>query len=389
MVYFIQVNIYAGLMYVLYLGLLRNCTGHRFSRAYLLLNAILPIILPLVRLHINTPQASSPVASIILPVVDITSRSGASLHAGVSMQKVLLVAYISLAVLLLIRFVVQVVRLRYFIKQCPAEHWEDTKLIRHANTTPGSWLNYIFLPNDTIDAAILKHEQAHVRLGHSYDLLLLRVLQCIFWPHLILLFIIREIKVVHEFQADNYSANGEGYITAMLNDTFGTNSFSLAHTFFHHPLKRRIAMLQKTNKSRPAYVLTTILSLIMLASILLVQCAKPNAPKTVTSEVNKDSVYTYVDNMPKANYDVNQFIIANLKYPDAARVKSIEGEVIARFVVDENGKITDITILNSPDSTLSNAALDVIKKLPDWAPGELHKQKVKVFYVMPISFKLN
>src|SRR6185312_17113874 len=103
----------------------------------------------------------------------------------------------------------------YFLKQHAAERWEDTKLIRNVAITPGSWLHYIFMPSGTMDAAILKHEQAHVRLRHSYDLLLLRLLQCFFWPDIMLVFIAREIKTVHEFQADSSSAvNREEYIIA-------------------------------------------------------------------------------------------------------------------------------------------------------------------------------
>jgi TonB family protein len=398
MFYFIQVNIYAGLMYGIYLCLLRDRTRHAYSRIYLLLCAVLPLILPLIKIpsFAGTLQANHAVSGIILPVVDITGLTNASMHASLSTQRILLIVYCLSVLLLLIRFIIQLIKLRLFIKQYPVEHWENTQLIRNTGKAPGSWRNYIFLPGNQADAAILAHEQAHARLGHSYDLLLLHVLQCFFWPDLVLSFIIKEIKVVHEFQADNDNdANSDEYIAAMLNDTFGTNTFSLAHTFFHHPLKRRIAMLQNKNKNRAPYLLATIVGMAVFSTAVIAQSVKQgttqNAQANKKSEVLSAGVYkpSEVDSVAQpGGFDISQFMQANLTYPDSARIKKIEGKVITKFVINEQGGIQDVTVLRSPDPILSAAALDVIKKMPHWTPAEKNGYKVKMEFILPVQFKL-
>lgn len=403
MLYFILVNIYAGLMYIVYLGLLRNRTWHSFSRVYLLLNAVVPLVLPLIQLPVSAAalQKGNSVSNIVLPVVNISARANTSLHISAGMLSGWLVFYVLLSMLLLARLMRQVARIRRFIAKHPVEQQGETEVIHDAAVSPGSWRNYIFLPQADIDASILAHEEAHVCLRHSDDLFLLRLLQCLFWPDIIFQYIIKEIKVVHEFQADSYSSNGEEYIAAMLNNAFGTKTFSLSHTFFHHPLKRRIKMLQNANKSRMPYLLAIIVGITVCSTIVVAQSVKHDNSKskaaTTRSNARDTTNYKRVFNTTEVNSlprftglsDINQFMEANLVYPDSAKARKIEGRVITQFVVDESGKVTDISVVSSPSPLLSAAAINAVRKMPTWIPGEKNGKSVKVSYVLPISFKLN
>lgn len=83
------------------------------------------------------------------------------------------------------------------------------------------------------------------------------------------------------------------------------------------------------------------------------------------------------------------FIDEYLIYPEAARKDSIEGMVVVRFIVHENGELANIEVVrNKLGDNFGEAALEVVKKMPDWIPGRQCQGPVKVQYNLPIKFKL-
>jgi|WetSurMetagenome_2_1015567.scaffolds.fasta_scaffold00003_35 TonB family protein len=84
-----------------------------------------------------------------------------------------------------------------------------------------------------------------------------------------------------------------------------------------------------------------------------------------------------------------KFFSDNIVYPEAVRQQAIEGTVYARFVVLENGKTDQVTILRGIDPLLDNEAIRVIKKLPDFIPGKQGGKPVNVYFTIPVKFKLN
>lgn len=111
--------------------------------------------------------------------------------------------------------------------------------------------------------------------------------------------------------------------------------------------------------------------------------------KYAQTDENGKPIFTYVDKMPKPGYDLKKYLKENIHYPDSARAHHIEGWVIVRFVVGEDGRISDVTVIRSLGSGCDEEAVRVIKKMPKWSPGENGGKKVSVYYTMPIAFKLD
>jgi periplasmic protein TonB len=82
-----------------------------------------------------------------------------------------------------------------------------------------------------------------------------------------------------------------------------------------------------------------------------------------------------------------QFLTENLKYPKKAARKNIEGTVVLQFIVDKDGSITDLQAISGPEE-LREAALDVLRKSPNWSPASQNGRKVKSYKKQPITFKL-
>ena len=87
-----------------------------------------------------------------------------------------------------------------------------------------------------------------------------------------------------------------------------------------------------------------------------------------------------------------QFIYGNLRYPEYARVKGIQGMVVCQFVINEYGQITNAKVLRDIGGRCGNASLWIVNRMnficEDWTPGFQYGEAVKVLYTLPVKFKL-
>lgn len=99
-------------------------------------------------------------------------------------------------------------------------------------------------------------------------------------------------------------------------------------------------------------------------------------------------IYNYVEEMPRAGYNYNDYLANNIHYPYSARENNIQGKVIVRFVVNEDGRISDCSIVRSAGGGLDEEALRVVRSFPRWKPGKQNGKPVKVYFTLPINFTL-
>lgn len=83
-----------------------------------------------------------------------------------------------------------------------------------------------------------------------------------------------------------------------------------------------------------------------------------------------------------------KFISAFFVYPELAKELDIQGLVYVSFIVNADGSISDVGILNSPDDILSKEAIRIVQAMPNWLPGNQAGKAVRVRYTVPINFKL-
>ena len=87
------------------------------------------------------------------------------------------------------------------------------------------------------------------------------------------------------------------------------------------------------------------------------------------------------------------FVNDSLQYPAEAKEKGIEGKVYVQFVIDKTGDLVNesVVAVKSDNELLNQAAIDVVKKSPNWIPARLTKKGavIKQRIIMPITFKLS
>ncbi len=82
------------------------------------------------------------------------------------------------------------------------------------------------------------------------------------------------------------------------------------------------------------------------------------------------------------------WVMQNVKFPQIALENGIHGRVILSFVIDKDGRLTNIEVLQSPDRSLADEAIRVLNKSPKWSPGQQRNQTVRVRYTLPVEFRV-
>ncbi len=112
----------------------------------------------------------------------------------------------------------------------------------------------------------------------------------------------------------------------------------------------------------------------------------PDAPEARDAQPEEAEVFVVVDQQPEMIGGM-EALYNEIDYPPAAREAGIDGRVFIQFVVDENGNVTDPTVLRSPHEMLSEEALRVIR-LMKFTPGQQRGEAVRVRMSTPIAFEL-
>ncbi len=89
--------------------------------------------------------------------------------------------------------------------------------------------------------------------------------------------------------------------------------------------------------------------------------------------------------------DLNTFrswATSQLVYPRLAQENNVTGKVVLKFVIEADGRLTNIEEISSPDKLLTDEAIRVLKMSPKWTPGKNRNRAVRVYFIMPIDFVL-
>ncbi len=88
----------------------------------------------------------------------------------------------------------------------------------------------------------------------------------------------------------------------------------------------------------------------------------------------------------EAMYD---YIGKNLKYPELAKEKDIQGRVFVQFVIEKDGSITNVKCLRGIGGGCDEAAMEVVKNMPKWQPAKQRGKEVRCQFNLPIKFELS
>ncbi|GAB4022058.1 M56 family metallopeptidase [Spirosoma koreense] len=271
--YFLKANLYGLLFAASYWLLLRRHTFFSLNRLYLIGSALLSLALPLVSLPTQAIDPL-PVGLIALPMATAPAEAVAD---SPDWEQIGWIVYGLIALGFVARFLVRTTRLLRLIRRSPKQVQGDYVLVRPNDATMPtfSFFQYLVLnPADAENELIIQHELVHVRQHHSVDVVILGLLQALFWACPMLWLLNRLLRQVHEFLADKQASRPAEYAQFLVAYSFGLQRRQpepgmLTNNFFNPSLlKQRITMLQQKATTRWAlgkYVLIAPLVFGLLA----------------------------------------------------------------------------------------------------------------------------
>lgn len=403
-----------ALLYACIVPLLEKETFHRLNRILILGCLIMSFAIPLVHFTGRTnPTVDMVRQAVLLPEVLINGN--ANEQSVWSWADIIICIYIIGIVAIFSMTVVQTVRLTKWLRQC--EHITDNRgntiVLTDCATSPFCLFHYIVMSRDDYAnnrSYILTHEQEHIRLGHCIDLVILQVATIMQWFNPFVWLIGKNLKAIHEFEVDeavlNKGIDATQYQQFLVIKAVGNRLQPFANNLNKESLKRRIIMMNQKKSNR--WMMLKALFIIPVATLAVSVFASNTGVSTVTREAVRTAnalptanmqtqqsatkAYDVVEVMPKfkgGESAMMEFLMMNMKYPQAAVKAKQQGRAVVGFVVRKDGTVSDVHITKSAGyAVLDEEAMRVVKAMPAWEPGKQKGKPVDVKYNVPITFRL-
>lgn len=171
------------------------------------------------------------------------------------------------------------------------------------------------------------------------------------------------------------------------------------HNFFIHNIIQTKNIMYGSKSKVVARLGRQVLAGILFAGIAMVSIPAmassisngEAAPVSQSSQINGKQVYTTVDKAPEfpgGNAALMRWLGANIRYPISAQMDGIQGKVVVRFVVNEDGSVSNIQIVEKIEGSLDREAWRLVRSMPKWQAGEVGGRKVATYVNLPIIFRL-
>lgn len=437
--YILQASVYLLLFALGYQLLLSRRIHAVFNRFYLLGSMAASLLLPLLpTFDFSTPSPAAPViVTNNLPELIVTAGNGYNgavhqLSEGLGSSAFVGPLLLTGSALVFLLFVWQIIRIALWVSRFGSRRLSAVRIIEMPDAfAPFSFFGWIFVPKSLVSSReftkILAHEQAHAQNWHSADVLFISLLQSVFWLHPAFYYFKRELRAMHEYQADRVALglfDKIEYQQSLLSISISGGMSPLSNPFNVSLIKKRMFMMNQQQRQKPARNWFKMMALLPFVGALVAlqscnfnstETAQPEAvaeqimATTVDSAGNKttqmvdpvkefadaqpdtDEVFTVVQEIPEypgGTEAMMKFLADNIKYPAQAISDSIQGRVFINFIVEKNGRISSAKVLRGIGGGCDEEAVRVVELMPSWIPGKQRGENVRVSFNMPIKFTL-
>ena len=257
MLYSLKVGACLAVFYLFFKLLLSRETFHRLNRIVVLAAMVLSFVLPLCVITVYRELPA-------MPELPVTEDAGYAPSAEPESQpfpwdKAATAAFLAGAAAALLWTLGSVCGVLHMIRRGHRERLRDGSVLVRTDqpVVPFSWYRYIVMSEKDLaenGEAIVLHEKAHLRLRHSFDLLVTDLAGCLQWFNPAMWLLRRELRAIHEYEADeavlDSGVDARQYQLLLIRKAAGGRWYSVANSFNHSKLKNRITMMLRKRSSR-------------------------------------------------------------------------------------------------------------------------------------------
>ena len=343
MIYVIKAAITLALLYSCFFVFLSKETFHRFNRCMLVGIMLVSLVMPMFHFTTSHPTTLNEEVYIVQNYIenDATPIIVSSEVQRITWIQVLTWIYLIGVAVMLILTIVQAIALTRFLR-CGVRHTDsrgNTVILHNGEVPPFSIFRYIVMSvkdYETSRQYILTHEQEHIRLAHTYDLLLLQGMKILQWFNPFIWFLSRDLKAVHEYEADhiNQGIDAKSYQQLLVMKVVGNRLQPFTNNLNHGSLKKRIIMMYQKPSNR--WLMLKALCAIPVAALTINTFATP-----IETDPVEDMVKTLeTTSVPTIN-EVKENVLTTVESVD-------ETTFAIHPVADQYGRITGFTHEGKP-----------------------------------------
>lgn len=370
----------------------------------------------------------------------------------------------------------QLVQIRWAMRRgCLWRQREDdgvTVCCHVGNGAPFSWMRSIYISEADYEQngrAILLHERAHIHLRHSLDILLLTLVEAVQWWNPVIYMLGRSLRNVHEYEADDHvlrqGVSLTDYQTLLVRKALADTAYAFANNFNRSHILKRIEMMKRPPSSpwlraKALYVVPLILFTLVVSAtpviepLLIVDGEEVDRDRvnqlqgdsiayvTVLKGVSATALYgekgrggavqietkKRAEETPQGVFDIaeemprfpggdaafDQYVAHHVRYPKAATENGVGGTVKVQFIVEPDGRITNVHAIDSPEGeadaevnaygaadkhpsqddddegrrALREAAEELYREMPPFEPGRQNGIPVRVQMTRAVKYSL-
>ncbi len=297
--YLLKSSLSLAIFFMVYKFLMSGMTSHSLNRLVLLGILILSAIIPFVAFSFipetNTQPSVQLIKELFAPelVQNFNDSSQSAevtkpIEIGVTFHPQTMIYFLGFS-LLFLRLMISFVRVFRLIKNSQKICFQEVMIsLVQELVQPFTFLKRIVMTETDFKSnkdIIIAHEREHMRLNHSFDLILLEIFTMLHWFNPFMWMLRREMKLLHEYQADeaviNSGIDAQTYQLLVLERAVGERRFALANQFNQKPILKRFNMIKK--KSKPGWGKLKALLFVPLTALMLQAFSRTEAIPTIAS----------------------------------------------------------------------------------------------------------
>ena len=297
LIYIFKWALCLAVMYIPFALLMRKETFHAINRAILLVSIVIAAILPLFEIVIPI-EIEIPVTESLNALSQLTAATDAEniqRATASNKQQIVFAIYLTGVALSFLSTIINIIRVKQSIKRGTLWHEksEHYTLYCHAeNTPPYSWFNNIVISERDYNECgkeILSHEEGHIRLRHSWDILFINIVKTLQWFNPFIYMLLNDLKDIHEYEADSYAlakdSDARTYQMLILKKAIDGESYSIANDFGRKSVRKRVEMMIRKKSHQRKLLKGAYIPVAAVAATLIL--AKP---QYIYSIVQQDSI---------------------------------------------------------------------------------------------------